>query len=274
LKHVSVGGFVGHPGGFRWYKEPDAKYLGPAPREPKSGSRMMIEAKKIPELVPTAVYFPYGKMGQSASGIECDLSNGKFGPFANQLFVGDQTHSTVMRVFLEKVNGRYQGACFPFRAGLGSGTVPVRQGKDGSLFAGGTSRGWNSRGAQPFAIERIVWTGKTPFEIHEMRAKRDGFELTFTKPIDPATAAEVNSYKLKTYTYIYQANYGSPEVDQTTPTITKIEVGKENKSVRLYVTGLQEGHVHDLEAKGVRSKDGERLLHAEAFYTLNYVPVK
>ena len=89
-----------------------------APPVPKSGSRIMIEAKKIPQLVPTAIIFPYGKMGQSASGIDCDLSGGKFGPFEEQLFVGDQTHSTVMRVFLEKVEGRYQGACFPFRAGL------------------------------------------------------------------------------------------------------------------------------------------------------------
>ena len=31
-----------------------------------------------------------------------------------------------MRVFLEKVNGRYQGACFPFRSGFGSGVVPIR----------------------------------------------------------------------------------------------------------------------------------------------------
>ena len=115
LKHITVGGFVGHPDSFRWYKEKEAQYLGPAPAVPKSGSRMMTEAKRIPQLVPTAVIFPYAKMGQSASGVECDLSGGKFGPFEKQLFVGDQTHSTVMRVFLEKVNGRYQGACSPFR---------------------------------------------------------------------------------------------------------------------------------------------------------------
>jgi hypothetical protein len=274
LKHLTVGGFVGHPDSFRWYTEADAQYLGKAPRVPRSGSRMMIEAKKIPELVPTAILFPYGKMGQSASGIECDLSNGQFGPFAPQLFVGDQTNSTVMRVFLEKVNGRYQGACFPFRAGFGSGVVPVRQGKDGSLFVGGTSRGWGSRGTKPFSIERLVWTGKTPFEIHEMRARPDGFELTFTKPVDGATASDPKSYRLKTYTYIYQSAYGSPEVDATVPNITGLVVGADNKSVRLFVKGLQEGHIHDLEARGVRSAEGEALLHPQAYYTLNYIPAK
>jgi glucose/arabinose dehydrogenase len=275
LKHITVGGFVGHPESFKWYKDPAAKYLGEAPAVPKSNSRMMTEAKKIPQLNPTCVMFPYGKMGQSAAGIACDLSGGKFGPFEKQLFVGDQTHSTVMRVFLETVNGHYQGACFPFREGFSAGIVPVRFGPDGSLFAGGTARGWGSRGGKPFSIERLVWTGKTPFEIHEMRARPDGFELTFTRPIDPSTAAaKVESYSLKTYTYIYRADYGSPEVDATTPTITKVELGKDGKSVRLFVNGLQEGHIHDLTASGVRSTDGESLLHPQAYYTLNYLPKK
>jgi len=272
LKHLTIGGFVGHPDGFKWYKDPAAKYLGDAPPVPKSGSRIMQEAKKIPQMNPTSVMFPYGKMGQSASGLDCDLSGGKFGPFEKQLFVGDQTHSTVMRVFLEKIEGKYQGVCFPFRQGFGSGIVPVRFGQDGSLFAGGTNRGWGSRGNKPFSIERLVWTGKVPFEIHEMRAKPDGFELTFTQPVDPATAGKAESYVLKTFTYIYQAAYGSPEVDPTTPTITKVEVGQDNKSVRLFVDGLQEGHIHDLKADGVRSKERLPLLHPQAYYTLNYIP--
>jgi hypothetical protein len=272
LKHLVPGRFMGHPDSFRWYSF--APNMGPAPAVPKSNSRIMTEAKRIPQLEPTAVIFPYGKMGQSASGIDCDLSGGKFGPFQKQLFVGDQTHSTVMRVFLEKVNGHYQGVCFPFKQGFGSGNVPLRFGADGSLFVGGTSRGWGSRGTQPFAVERLAWTGKTPFEIHEMRAKPDGFELTFTQPADPKTAGDVKSYAMKTYTYLYRADYGSPEVDETAPKIDKVVPGPGGKSVRLYVGPLQEGHVHELHAVGVRSAKGLPLLHAEAYYTLNYIPAK
>ena len=114
--------------------------------------------------------FPYGKMGQSASGIDCDLSGGKFGPFEKQLFVGDQTHSTVMRVFLEKVQ-RPATRGRASRSARGSAPAMCRcaSRKDGSLFVGGTNRGWGSRGTKPFAVERLVWTGKVPFEIHEMR---------------------------------------------------------------------------------------------------------
>lgn len=273
LKHLSPGKFVGHPGGFKWY-ELAAEAMGPAPKEPESGSRFIKEAKKIPEYEPPAILFPYKKMGQSASGIASDNTGGKFGPFAGQLFVGDQTFSTVMRCCLEKVQGHYQGACIPFREGFGSGTLALEMTAQGSLFVGGTNRGWGSRGSKPFAIERLGWTGKVPFEIHEMRARPDGFELTFTQPVDPVAAGKVESYKMTTYTYIFQSSYGSPEVDPTTPTIAKAVVAEDRKSVRLVIQGLQEGHVHELHSEGVRSAEGLPLLHKEAYYTLNYLPAQ
>ncbi len=274
LKPIVEGAFVGHPAGLRWYADALKlnPRLGPEPSAPRSDSRIMTEARRIPQFYPPPILFPYGAMGQSASGIDCDLTGGKFGPFEKQLFVGDQTHSTVMRVFLEKVNGRYQGACFPFRKGFGSGNVPVRFASDGSLIVGGTNRGWGSHGPKPFALERLAWTGKTPFEIKEMRARRDGFDLTFTEPVDSIKASDPRSYRMKTFTYICRAEYGSPEVDPTTAAIRRIEVGGDHQSVRLFVDGLQEGHIHALTADGVTSADGRPLLHKDAYYTLNYVP--
>ena len=46
LQHLEPGTFVGHPGGNRWYDITNA--LGKRPADPKSGSRMMVEAKRIP----------------------------------------------------------------------------------------------------------------------------------------------------------------------------------------------------------------------------------
>lgn len=271
IKWLRPGAFLGHPIGNKWYDVAGSQ-LGPRPKDPTTNSRLMVEAKKIPQLEPPAVYFPYGKMGQSAAGIACDLSSGKFGPFENQLFVGDQTHSTVMRVFLEKVQGHYQGACFPFRQGLGSGSLSLQFAPDGSLFVGGTSRGWGSRGTQPYSLERLVWTGKTPFEVQEMRARPGGFELRFTQEVDRQTASDPASYKLSTFTYVYQVVYGSPEVDATQPTITKIEIGPDAKTVRLFIDELHEGHVHELHLDGIRSAAGAPLLHPACYYTLNYLP--
>ena len=137
LKWLRPGSFQGNPTGNKYYALTDN--IGEEPPAPKSGSRIMEEASTLPELEPTAVMFPYKKMGQSASGIECDLTGGAFGPFEGQLFVGDQTQSTVMRVFLEQVNGHYQGACFPFKKGFGSGTLALKLSDDGKMFVGSTN---------------------------------------------------------------------------------------------------------------------------------------
>jgi len=271
LKHLSPGKFMGHPGGFEWYKLAES-ILKKRPDEPKTNSRIMIEASRVPELEPTVVMFPYGKMGQSASGVTCDTTGGKFGPFAGQMFVADQSQSSVMRVFLEKVNGHYQGACFPFRKGFSSGNVGLEMSPSGSVFVGGTNRGWGSSGTEPFAIERLDWTGKVPFEIKEMRAKPDGFELVFTKPVNVTSAADTKNYKLSTYTYIYRSDYGSPEVDPREPGIKSITPSGDGLSVRLVVDELTVGHVHELSLSNVTSTTGESILHPIAYYTLNYLP--
>ena len=270
IKHLEPGAFMGHPDGNVWYKL--APNMGPAPETPKSGGRLLDERKRIPKLRAPAVWFPYQKMGQSASGIACDQTGGKFGPFGDQLFVGDQAASTIMRVDLEKVDGRYHGACFPFRQGFASGCLPSLFGPDGALFVGGTNRGWGSRGPREFSLERLIWTGKMPFEILHMKAKPDGFTLSFTEPVNRETAANPASYSLETYTYIYQSSYGSPEVDQTSPKITKVDVAADGRSVTLLVDKLQEGHVHELHLDGVRADSGVPLLHPRAYYTMNAIP--
>lgn len=270
LKHLKPGSFQGHPGGNRWYELTDA--LGARPADPVDGSRFVVEADRIPQYEPPCVLFPYKKMGQSASGIACDLTNGAFGPFQNQLFVGDQTFSTVMRVSLEQVDGHYQGACYPFLEGFGSGSLAVEIAQDGTMFVGGTNRGWGSRGSKPYALERVRWTGEVPFEVLEMSARHDGFELTFTHPVDPASAIDVANYSMPTYTYLFQGAYGSPEVDQVDCKIERAEVSEDGLRVRLYVDQLHRGHVHELHMSGVKSAEGLPVLHDTAYYTLNYIP--
>lgn len=169
------------------------------------------------------------------------------------------------------MNGVYQGACFPFREGLASGSLSLEMAPDGSLFVGGTDRGWGARGGKPFSLERLRWSGKNPFEVHEMRARPDGFELTFTQPVDPASAGKTDAYQFENYTYIYQSNYGSPEVDKEKPPIESATVAPDGRSVRLKVK-LTPGHVHELKLPGVRSASGAPLLHTVAYYWLNEIP--
>ncbi len=270
LGHLKPGVYHGNPTGLATCDHPMSNVKNPG--KIPNGLKMAEAAQKIANLQLPAVWFPYPHMGRSHSDIVCDETGGKFGPFAKQLFVGDQATSQIVRVYLEKVGGEYQGACFPFRRGFQCGVMRMCWGKDGSMFAGQTNRGWGSSGGKPYGLQRVVWTGKTPFEVLEMKAKSDGFELTFTQPVEPKTAKDLGSYKMQSWTYYLHNNYGCKPIDTHPLKITKVEVGRDNLSVRLIVKGLQPGYVNELRLSGVRSAEGLPLLHAEAYYTLNKIP--
>jgi hypothetical protein len=271
LKVLQPGGFMGHPVSFNWY--PQATELGPAPVTPNSRSRLEVERSRVKELVPYAVVFPYKKMGRSISGFMVDRTGGKFGPFENQIFIGDFSLSVVMRATTEKINGVWQGACYPFREGLATGLLACEFTPRGDLLVGGTNRGWPVRGPRPYALQRLDWTGKVPFEIKQINALPDGFRITFTKPVDRKVASMPQLYSLSTYTHIYQQGYGSPEVDHTAPRVVQVDVSADGLQVRLQIDGLVQGHVHDFDLESIRSAEGASLVHSNAYYTLNEIPV-
>lgn len=229
-------------------------------------------AKKVPGLVPPAVWLPYAKLGQSPTGLACDVSAGRFGPFARQMFVGEFVLSRVNRVFLEKVAGEYQGAAFGFLEGFQSGPVSLAFLRDGSLMVGETNRGWNSQGTRSFGLERARWSGAVPFEIREMRAQPDGFVLEFTESVAPENAANPENFRMTSYTYLYHQKYGSPEIDPQPVVVERATLLADGRSVRLHCRGLREGYVHELAVVGLRSRDGRSLRHADAYYTLNRIP--
>lgn len=270
LAVLKRGDFHGHPHGIGSAKraESGVEHPGAIP----DGILMPEAAQSIPHLRLPAVWFPYDKVGKSAAGFQWDLTKGKFGPFEGQIFMGDQHHAAIYRISLEEVAGQWQGAVYPFRSGFQCGIVRVAFLPDGSLAVGQTNRGWGSRGMKPWGVQRAVWTGKVPFEIHTMSATKDGFRLRFTKPVDAATAADPASYAMSSYTYELHAKYGSDEMDTRALTISKAIVAADGLGVDLVVEGLREAYVHELHAPGLRSADGAPLLHKDAYYTLNRRP--
>jgi glucose/arabinose dehydrogenase len=281
MSHIRPGTFHGHPAGLRW----DRKLAGL--KIPSSGERYDAIDSAIP-LSPPAVWFPYGKLSQSASEPRWDTTAGKFGPFAGQCFVGDQTRSNIMRVALERVQGVYQGACFQFRSGFQCGINRIAFAPNGSLYVGMTNRGWGSIGGSPYGLQRLVYTGVLPFEVSTMSLTKIGFDLMFTKPLDPAIvhlidtaqradAASIESrqvvaapsFNLQSYTYNYWSTYGSPEIDRRAELIRHVTVSDDHRRVSLAIDNLKAGRVFELDVNELRSADGDALLHTEAFYTLN-----
>jgi azurin/glucose/arabinose dehydrogenase len=273
MTHLAQGDFAGNPAGLRWSGEADSPVKLKPQDIPDTGEPLYDVAKTTAGIKPPTVWFPHTLVGISTSDFKEDITNGAFGPFAGQMFVGDQGHSIISRVDLEKVNGVWQGTVFPFREGFMSGVLRLAWGLDGSMFVGQTSRGWAATGKEQFGIQRLVWTGRMPFEMKTIRSMPDGFEITFTMPVDKNTAAAADSYSLNSFNYKYHHTYGSPIINTKEVPVTGIVVSEDGLRVRIVVdpATLRKGYVHELKAEGVRGADGGNLLHATGYYTLNEI---
>ncbi len=273
MTHLEVGDFAGHPEGLKWTDDPQSPLkLKPEDIQNNSGLTLFEYSKKVPELKAPAVWFPHTIMGISTSDILYDTTEGKFGPFSGQQFIGDQGHSKIMRVYMEKVNGVYQGAAFPFVKGFSSGVLRMIWGSDNNMFVGMTSRGWASTGKKQYGLQRLVWTGKTPFEIKTMKAHNDGFELEFTKPINKQQAKDISNYEMSSFTYKYHKTYGSPIVDQQKLMVHMAKVSEDGLKVKLTIHGMRLGFIHKIKIPKLKSTSNELLLHNTGYYTLNEVP--
>lgn len=269
IHHIRQGAFHGHTASFASAKLPGAPFQ--EPKELIENVPIHQAAQRMPIYKPAAVWLPYRKMGMSTTDLVLDDTGGKFGPFSGQFFVGELTQAAVNRVFLEKVGGEYQGACFPFLEGFQSGVLRLEFGEDGSLFVGETSRGWSSVGTKPYGVERVIWNGKPPFAMRTMEARPRGFRCTFTKPVRAESVATAK-WHMRSYTYEYHADYGGPDMDVKEPAVRIAEVSADGLMVDLEVDGLREGHVHELTVIGLRSTDDEPLTPEVAHYTLNKIP--
>lgn len=295
IVHVEKGDFTGHPAGLRWAGMPgspvslttDALYEIADPRFSPPGQAIKPEniedevpqplfeiAEELPQVKLPAVWLPHGILGISLSEMIVDDTQGAFGPFSGQIFIGDQGQAKLMRVDLEKVKGEYQGVVFPFRENFQSGVLRICWGKDGSLFLGQTNRGWGSLGNKNQGLQRLVWTGKLPFEMKTVKAQPDGFEIEFTHPVDKATASNPDNYEVTSFIYKYHPVYGSPIVNDREEWIRGVQVSRDGKKARIVLEEeMREKYIYEIKAAGVRNyTDQHPLLHDVAYYTLNQTP--
>lgn len=271
VTHLDKGDFAGNPAGLKWSGEPNSPVKLKPEDIPDTGEPLYEVALRTPGLKAPAVWFPHTLMGISTADIVQDNSNGAFGPFEGQYFVGDQGHSKVMRMQLEKVDGVYQGACYPFREGFQSGILRMRWGLDNSMFVGQTSRGWAATGKDKFGIQRMVWTGDIPFEIKSITSASDGFNVAFTQKVDRESVLNPASFDIQSFNYKYHHTYGSPIINQRKVNIKAMKLADDGMSVHIAVDSIRLGYIFAITAEGVMNAMDEPLLHNVGYFTLNRI---
>ena len=292
---IKKGAFLGNPGGLVWTNMPnsplkltqeaifskvnpriefseDGRRAKPENIEKESYKTLADIKKDVPELQMPAVWLPHGVLGISNSEI-VKIPKGVFGPFEEQLLVGDQGQSKISRVFMEKVKGELQGCAWDFRSGFQSGVLRMSWANDGSLFVGETNRGWGSAGEANEGMQRLYWNSFMPFEMKTVKAMPDGFEIEFTKPIDKKKAANLSSYLVESFNYKYTPVYGSPPVNLKKCPVKGVKVSEDGLTVRIIVGDLKQYYIHKISLDGIRDQDSSySLVHSTAYYTLNNIP--
>jgi hypothetical protein len=266
---LQPGDFHGHPWGIDSCKLPASKVAHPG--KVPDGQRLAAVAAQIPNFRLPAVWIPYDKLGRSAAGFVWDTA-GHFGPYRGQVFCGDQYSAEVFRISLEQVDGRWQGACYPFRRGLQSGITRLHWGGDGALWCGLTNRGWGSLGKREHGLQRLVWRGELPFDLLAITATPDGFALQYTMPLQ-ADSVRPEAVKVSSWTYDHHEAYGCPERDVRPHAVLASELSADGLTVRLRVDGMENVRVYEIDGSLLRAAaDGATPWHGRGWYTRNRAP--
>ncbi|CAN5605053.1 hypothetical protein BH23BAC1_BH23BAC1_09580 [soil metagenome] len=256
LYHVHQDHFYGHPASLLWDKNWN------------NGDPSKLPVKELDEMrTKASILFPHGIIGNSLSQPVLDNTNGKFGPFSGQLFIGEMNQERIVRVMLEEIDGIIQGACIPFIDGMNlrKGNNRLAFAPDGSLWTGQAQYGFvGDKG-----IQRIIFNGEQPMDIYTMKLTANGFELNFTQPVDEKSALNPENYNFRHYYYDYHLQYGSDQYDLQEIAVSDVILSSDGKTVLISLTSLKEGYVYELYLGDIKAKTGTPLANKLICYTVN-----
>lgn len=230
-----------------------------------------VEPNETKTPKPPVVWLPQDEIGNSPSTPNY-LNDG---PYQGQMLHGEVTHGGLKRVFVEQVNGEYQGTVFRFVQGLEAGVNRNVWGPDGALYIGmvGSTGNWGDVGKQYFGLQRIKYNETPTFEVLAVRTQADGLELEFTQPVKTGYGVQSEEIALTRYFYKPTANYGGPKLGETKISIDNMTWSPDRRKLRLIFSGRKPEHVYYLRLPNNWTDAANRKIWTtESWTTVNYWP--
>ncbi|MEJ6621873.1 MAG: PmoA family protein [Opitutae bacterium] len=252
LYNVSKGSFNGHPSSLVW-----------DPKFDVFGTPLFLPRKMLDDLHnQPSLQMPRNMMNSCAEPFI--IESEKFGPYNGQMLIPDENGRRIVRAMLEKVDGGWQGAVALFYSekNLRAAGVRIAMDPNGkSIYYGSTARGWQKPDE---GIQRLIYSGKKPFHVQNCKLTENGFNLTFTKPIQNPKQL-VEKIKVRSFRYEYGYRYGSSPKDNKEHKVIKV-VG--DGPYEILLSDLQPGRIYEIDLD-LKSKDGEAMENSFVQYTLN-----
>jgi len=270
ISYLVKGEFYGHPSGL-------VSLPGMKPDSPE-----IAFDKWQSKTHQAALWFPHNKLANSPGSPAWDQTGGKFGPYGGQMFIGDQTLSTLVRVASERVGQVDQGTMILFARKLASGAMRPCFLPDGSLLVGQTGRGWRANGGKEASLQQIICDPSIKAaDILSIQTGKTGFVVQFTAPLAASVTAEslLPKIQLEAWTYTDAVTYGSGENEKRKTDISSLAISKDRKSVSLVIPEFSKPasiihrihHLKIVEAPGFFAPSPARA-ELEAYQTVHAVP--
>ncbi len=160
-------------------------------------------------------WFP--KNVDNSSGGQVWVTTDQWGPFSGHMLHLSYGTCSLFHVLKEEVDGQVQGGVVRFPLSFNSGIMRARfNAVDHQLYLVGM-KGWQTSAAKNGGFQRVRFTGQPVCMPLEMHARKNGMEITFTTPLDPASANDLENYSLEQWNYVWSSAYGSPEISALAP---------------------------------------------------------
>jgi mono/diheme cytochrome c family protein/sugar phosphate isomerase/epimerase len=168
------------------------------------------------------------RMMDNSSGGQVWATSERWGPLGRAPGVGSRESKLLhlaygkcrlILVLRERIGETTQGAVVEVPGvSFASGAMRGRfSPHDGQLYVSGL-KGWATAAVDDGCLQRVRFTGKSMALPIDRKTYANGLAVTFTEPLDAATAEDPGSYHLQQWNYHYSAAYGSPDLKLSDPT--------------------------------------------------------
>jgi hypothetical protein len=200
-----------------------------------------------------------------------------WGPLAGRMLLTSYGKATLSLLLTETVGGQIQGGIMNLPLRFDSGLMRARWRPDGHLYLAGLSN-WQSDGSKKGGFHRVRYTGKPLHLPAALNVRPNAIQLTFSDPLEPQQATDLQNYNVQQGVYRWHAAYGSPLYKQSDPNqqgmdrvdIKAVRLSRDRKTITLEIPGLapvmhmQIGYI-------LKAADGTELRHT-IHSTINRIP--
>jgi hypothetical protein len=207
------------------------------------------------------------------------VTSDKWGPLKGQLIHTSYGTGKLFLVLYETVDGVPQGGLVPFPdIAFRTGTMRARfNPADGQLYICGLV-GWATNMTEPGGFHRVRYTGAPVHMPTALHAHPGAITLTFSDPLDKATAEDPGSYAIQQWNYRWTQNYGSKHYSVKDPKkeghddveITAATLSDDAKTVTLQIPTLHPVMQMKIDLN-LKTTDGHPLKHT-LHTTINRIP--